>query len=42
MNSRRIILKIYYAIKDNYYIFRIRKRIRFVRLKRVITIEVLL
>ena len=40
VNGRYIILKIYYTIKRNYYIFEIRERIEFAKSKRVMTVEV--
>ena len=40
VNGRRIILKMYYIIKRDCYIFGIGEKAGFVRLKRVTTIEV--
>ena len=40
VNSYRIVFKIYYTVKRNYYIFGIRERTGFARLKRIIIIKV--
>ncbi len=39
-NNRYIIFKIYYTFKYNYYIFKIKKRVEFIKSKRVIIIKV--
>ena len=42
INDYYMIFKIYYIVKHDYRIFKIRERIKFARLKRIITIKILL
>ena len=40
VSNYRIVFKIYYTVKRNYYIFRVRERIEFAKLKRITAIKV--